>query len=147
MKNWFLAVLVPALLSSALSAGELLDNRTPVALTPTEKAYVLGQMRLFVESIDTIVAGLADGNSSEAEETAAARGSIRNQSDPAFPKTLGAKLPPEWKQFGGNTRKGFDTLAKEISGSGDIKVPLKHLGELMQNCAACHASYRISDAE
>jgi hypothetical protein len=147
MKIWFSGCLALALLSSSLCAEETPDTRTPVALSPLEKAYVLGQMRLFVESIETIAVGLADGNRPEAEEAAAARGSTRNKDDPAFPKTLGAKLPPEWKQFGGNTRRGFDTLASNISSSGDIKVPLKQLGEVMKNCVACHASYRIANAE
>jgi hypothetical protein len=104
-------------------------------------------MRLFIESMQTIAAGLADGNKAEAEEAAAARGLLRNQGDPAFPKSLGSKLPPEWKQIGGNTRRGFDTLAQDISSSGDMNVSMKQLGEVMKNCVACHASYRIAEAE
>lgn len=147
MKNFFAVLLAVVFWSGSVSAQEAGDTRTPMALTPTEKAYVLGQMRLFIESIQTIAAGLADGNRTEAGEAATARGLARNQGDPAFPQTLNAKLPPEWKQFGGSTRRGFDTLAHDISSSGDLNVAMKQLGEVMKNCVACHASYRITGAE
>ncbi|WP_152428466.1 cytochrome c [Methyloferula stellata] len=139
------------LCAGTLSAEEVAiddgNGRTALALTPPEKAYVLLQMRQFVESIQIIVAGLADGDKAPAIEAAAARGLKRNQNDPAFPSTLGAKLPQEWKQFGGSTRKGFDALADAISKSEDAKQPLKQLSEVMKNCVGCHASYRVADAK
>ncbi len=139
------------LFAGTLSAQEVTiddgNGRTALALTPPEKAYVLLQMRQFVESIQIITAGLADGDRSAAVEAAAARGLKRNQNDPAFPSTLGAKLPPEWKQFGGSTRRGFDMLAETIGKSDDPRQSLKQLSEVMKNCVGCHASYRVTDAK
>jgi len=80
-------------------------------------------------------------------EAAAARGIRRNANDPAFPPTLGTKLPASWKQFGGGMRKGFDSLAQAISDKQDTSQSLRQLGELMKNCIGCHASYRIADAK
>jgi hypothetical protein len=139
------------LFAGTLSAEEIAtddqDSRTALALTRAEKAYVLGQMRLFVESIQIITGELVDGDKAKAVEAAAARGAKRNQNDPAFPSTLGAKLPQEWKQFGGSTRKGFDALADEIGKSENTGQSLKQLSEVMKNCVACHASYRVVDAK
>jgi hypothetical protein len=114
-------------------------------VTPVERAYILGQMRLFVISIQTIAAGLGAGDRAQAGEAAAARGLQRNANDPAFPLTLGAKLPAQWKQLGGGMRKGFDALAQTIS-SGDAQKSLEQLGIVMTNCVACHATYRVVTA-
>lgn len=144
-----LVFLLTGLLVSSLFCGEIKadseDDRKALALTPAEKAYVLGEMRLFVESIQGIAQGLAENDHAAAAEAAAARGQMRNQNDPAFPASLSAKLPPEWKQFGGATRKGFDRLATEIANSKEGGPILQDLSDLMKNCVACHASYRIID--
>jgi hypothetical protein len=151
MRKLGLGLLVGAALIGSLAAQDIKtdagDDRITVALTPPEKAYVLGQMRLFVESIQGITAGLAEGDTVLAGEAAAARGAKRNANDPAFPPTLGAKLPQEWKQFGGGMRKGFDVLAQGIADHEDTNRSLKQLSEVMKNCMGCHASYRLVDAK
>jgi hypothetical protein len=137
-------------IGSPLAQGIKIDDgndRTALILTPPEKAYVLDQMRHFVGSIQAIAAGLADGDPAQAVEAASARGLKRNADDPAFPPTLGAKLPDAWKQFGGGLRKGFDTLAQGIANKEDTSRSLKQLSEVMTNCIGCHASYRIVDAK
>lgn len=119
------------------------DSRLALPLTPAERGYVLGQMRLFVESIQGIAAGLSDGQRVRAAEAAAARGLERNANDPQFPPTLGAKLPAEWKQLGGALRRGFDGLAQGIGDGEGPQQSLAQLGDVMKNCVACHATYRI----
>jgi hypothetical protein len=69
----------------------------------------------------------------------------RNANDPDFPPTLGAKLPPQWKQLGGGMRKGFDALAQTIN-AGGAQQSLEQLGIVMTNCVACHATYRVTTA-
>ncbi len=151
MRTIGLIFAVGALLAGPVSAQEMKadegDGRTVVALTPPEKAYVLDQMRQFVESIQNVAAGLADEDRARAAEAAAARGFKRNANDPSFPPALGNKLPVEWKQFGGGVRKGFDTLGQGISEKQDTGQSLRQLGELMKNCVGCHASYRIVEAK
>jgi hypothetical protein len=119
------------------------DSRLALSLTPAERTYVLGQMRLFVESIQAIATGLADGQRARAVEVAAARGLKRNAADPAFPSTLGAKLPADWKQLGGALRRGFDGLAQGMAEGEGPQQSLARLGDVMKNCVACHATYRI----
>ncbi len=122
------------------------DSRVALPLAPAERAYVLGQMRLFVESIHAVADDLADGRRAQAAEAAAARGIKRNADDPEFPPTLGAKLPAEWKQLGRAMRGGFDLLAQEIAGGEGPQRTLGRLGDITKNCVACHASYRITAA-
>jgi hypothetical protein len=121
------------------------DGRVAVVVTVVEKEYVLGQMRLFVTSIQAIAAALAVDDRAQAGEAAAARGLRRNANDPAFPPTLDAKLPPQWKQMGGSMRKGFDTLAQGISAGDGTRQSLAQLSEVMTNCVACHATYRLAE--
>jgi hypothetical protein len=104
-------------------------------------------MRLFVTSIQTIAAGLGADDRAQASEAAAARGAKRNANDPAFPPTLDAKLPPQWKQLGGGMRRGFDALAQGIGSGEGAQKSLEQLGVVMTNCVACHATYRIATSQ
>jgi hypothetical protein len=120
------------------------DGRQAVVVTPAERNYMLNQMRLFVTSVQTISAGLGADDRAQASGAAAARGAKRNANDPAFPATLDAKLPPLWKQLGGEMRRGFDALAQGISAGDGTRKSLEQLGIVMTNCVACHATYRIA---
>ncbi|MBG0810760.1 hypothetical protein IY145_15415 [Methylosinus sp. H3A] len=133
-------------LTTASARGEDADSRVAVAMTAPEKAFVLGQMRLFVKSIEQIVSALASGDRATAAQAAAARGGARFQAENAMPPTLGAKFPETWRSFGQPMRKGFDELAKGLADGEGESRSLARLGELMRNCVACHESYRIVDA-
>jgi len=131
-----------ALITAAM-AEPAEDAREPAAFTKAERAYILGQMRLFLTSIQAMTEGLAEGKLTVVAEAAAARGLKRNVHDPDFPKTLGAKLAPLWKQMGGGTRKGFDQIA-EAAQQGESKDKILGLmGETMKNCVACHQTYKL----
>lgn len=135
------------LVSLAPGAGAQEDARAAVRLTTIEKTYVLGQMRLFVESIERIVTALARGDRAAAAEAAAARGAQRFQATNDMPASLSAKLPEQWRAFGRPMRQGFDDLAQSIVAEGEDKSrALAGLSGIMRNCVGCHASYRIVDA-
>jgi hypothetical protein len=145
-----LALLVLACSVGVTSAGEAApgdkDSREVVVVTPVERNYILSQMRMFVTSIQTVAAGLGADDRAQAAEAAAARGLKRNANDPAFPPTLDAKLPQQWKQLGGGMRRGFDALAQSISAGDGTQKSLEQLGVVMMNCVACHATYRVATA-
>jgi cytochrome c556 len=122
------------------------DSREAIVVTPAERNYILGQMRMFVTSIQTVAAGLGADDRAQAAEAASARGAKRNANDPAFPRTLDAKLPPQWKQLGGGMRRGFDALAQGINAGDGTQKSLEQLGIVMTNCIACHATYRVATA-
>lgn len=133
-------------LSTIAARGDESDQRVAVAMTAPEKAFVLGQMRLFVKSVEQIVSALSVSDRAAAAEAAAARGAQRFQAENAMPPTLGPKFPETWRSFGQPMRKGFDELAKGLTEGEDATRALARLGELMRNCVACHESYRIVDA-
>lgn len=139
-------VLVIASLAITPAARAQEDARAAVTMTVVEKAFVLGQMRLFVESLEQIVTALAAGDRAAAAEAAAARGAQRFQSANDMPASLSEKFPKQWRAFGGPMRQGFDALARGVAEGEDQSRSLARLGEIMRNCVACHASYRIVDA-
>jgi len=61
----------------------------------------------------------------------------------AVPGTLIGKLPIEFKKLGFDTHLKFDQLALNAEDFGDNNQVLIQLSNLMQNCVACHAAYRI----
>jgi len=57
-----------------------------------------------------------------------------------------AKLPLQFKALGMSTHKGFDQIAMDAHDLGDAKHSLQQLGQLMNNCVACHATYQLRSA-
>jgi cytochrome c556 len=119
------------------------DAREPAPRTKAERAYILEQMRLLVESIQAITEGLATDHMEDVIEAAAARGLHRNANDPAYPASMKAKETPLWKQMGGGTRRGFDELADAAKNGATKEKQLAILAETMKNCVACHQTYRL----
>jgi hypothetical protein len=142
----FTAICLFVAIASSPAGGDESDARAALALTPFEKVFVLGQMRLFVHSVEQIVSGLATNDRAAIAEAAAARGARRFRSENVMPATLAAKLPDRWKGFGQPMRMGFDELARGASEGEDQSRSLARLGEIMRNCVGCHAAYRIVDA-
>jgi hypothetical protein len=133
------------LIAQPAIAADAADSRQPLAVTAAEKAYILGQMRLFLASIQMIVKAAAKGDTKAVADAAAARGRRQNAGDPHFPKSLGAKLPPLWKQMGSGVRGGFDSLADSARSGATREQGLTILSETMRNCVACHQTYRLVD--
>lgn len=140
------AVAIGFLLSSAVTlANPVADMREPAPRTLEEKAYVLEEMRLLVESIQTITGGLATGHMEDVIEAAAAQGQRRNAKDSAYPAAMRIKETPLWKQINNSTRQGFDELADAARDGAPKEKQLAILAETMQNCIACHQAYRLVD--
>jgi hypothetical protein len=118
------------------------DTREAAVRTPAERAFILGQMRLFLGSVQAIAADLAEGDMKAVTTEAAARGR-RGTPLSEIPPGLKAKETPAWGAMMGGVRKGFDGMA-EAAGSGATAVEVMGLmGETMRNCVACHQTYRL----
>ncbi len=128
-----------ALPANAL-AGD--DGRTAIVLSASERNAILIEMRGFLESVQGIVAGLAEQNS-QAIATSARKSGMASARDVA--PALKDKLPTEFKKLGMATHMAFDDLARESMEIGDKQIMLKQLGALMGNCTSCHAGYRIDE--
>ena len=122
------------------------DTREAAQRTPEEKEFVLDQMRLFLTSLQAINADLADGRMTEAAAEAAARGR-KASAQLAKPASISAKESDTWKTLMGNVRVGFDNIASSAAAGQPVPRVLGEVGATMQNCVACHRTYRIVETE
>lgn len=119
------------------------DNRVAIQLTPGEKDLVLAEMRAFLISVQQITQGVA---SKDMPMIASSARKVGRAAQQGVPGSLMGKLPLEFKQLGLDTHEKFDLLALDAEQLEDENHSLAQLGTLMQNCVACHASYRLEVA-
>ena len=122
------------------SVAEANDERTAIILTQGEKDFILTEMRGFLAAVQQIVEGLDEKDLKKVAESAKEVG-MANMSE--VPGSLMRKLPLGFKQMGHPTHAAFDDLAIEAADMGDKDKVLNKLATLMQNCVACHNSYRL----
>jgi len=116
------------------------DGREIITLTEAEKAIVMEQMRQMLSSVQGITDGLAQGDSQAVLESASLSSPSMMQD---LPSQIRMKFPEPFSQMGMATHMAFAQISKEAK---DIKNPvpiLKQLSEAIQNCDACHATYRF----
>ena len=116
------------------------DNRLAIQLTPGEKDLVLAEMRAFLASVQQITHGVTTKDMQLIASSARRVGLAAQQS---VPGSLMGKLPLSFKQLGRDTHAQFDVLALDAEQLEDEAHALAQLGTLMQNCVACHATYRL----
>lgn len=136
--------LVGLVLAAALLATPAIaeDAREPAVRTEAERAFILGQMRLFLQSIQAIASALADNDLKTVAEEAAARGR-KGTPLSEIPPGMKAKETPGWTALMGGARTGFDDLAVAAQAGAPPTKLIGMLGETMRNCVACHQSYRL----
>ncbi len=116
------------------------DGRTAVLLEPAERQAVLGEMRILLETAQTIIEALAQEDM-ETVETAARQ--VGKAAISTMDFRLRAKLPLEFKKLGFGTHYAFDDIADmAAAGKPAREIQLK-VAETMNNCIACHASYQL----
>jgi hypothetical protein len=120
------------------------DSREQIALTPAEYNYVLGNMRLHLADVQTIVNALANDQPATAHEAATRLGSHYFDTNQKRPASLLAKLPPGFIHMSRTYHAQFDELANGISRGDPIAASLQRLSTAMQTCVGCHAVYSIA---
>jgi len=98
-------------------------------------------MRAFLESVEGITQGIAEG--SKQRVAASARRSGWAMMDDAA-TAMALKLPPEFVAVSIDTHQKFDDLAAAAEAGAAKGKLLGDLGQILTNCTACHASYRLS---
>lgn len=116
------------------------DGRQAIILPEAEREFVLREMRMFLASVQTIIEG---AGKPDMNQVAAAARQVGAEAQQAVPGSLMGKLPLNFKRLGLDTHKKFDALALDAKQLGDPQHALQQLSELMNNCVACHATYRI----
>lgn len=126
--------------------GEVLpasDGRTAILLTDGERDLVLGEMRAFLQAVQVVIAASGSG---DMKAIAVAARQVGAAAQEGVPAALVGKLPGEFKVLGFDTHRKFDALALDAEQLEDPAHTREQLAELMSNCVACHAAYRIDRA-
>lgn len=119
------------------------DERTAVVLNKDERNLILKEMRNFLVITQGVSAAITDNDIRLAAKLATEAGMTAEQNTPG---ALLSKIPLSMKTLGFDTRKKFDQIATDAI---QIKNPAhsrRQLDMLMQNCIACHASFKLVEA-
>ncbi len=137
-----LAVIAGGLGYTFLIKGETVaasDGRKALLLEAGERDLVLSEMRQFLEAVQTIIAAKEE----DMDNVVKAARKVGFAAQQGVPASLMKKLPLDFKQLGMGTHKAFDQLAIDAKDLGDKQQVIEQLGQLMNNCVACHKLYRI----
>jgi len=115
------------------------DPRQNLQLTPSERAEFLSEMRNMLTSIQHILLGIG---SSDRELIAEYARSSGNRMARATPTSVRAKLPQSFRDIGGPTHMMFEELAVHAE-TDEMEMLARQTGELMKQCMACHATFRV----
>ena len=119
------------------------DAREPALRTEVERDFILGQMRLFLQSTQAITVALSKNDLKTVADEATARGR-KGTPLSAIPPGMKAKETPAWTAMMGGARAGFDDIAKAAHEGAPPSELIGMLGATMSNCVGCHQSYRLA---
>lgn len=115
------------------------DQRTCLGLTVSEKAAFLGEMRQMLASIQGIMAGIGTRDRALIIQSARYSGNRMARETPA---SIKQKTPLSFKEIGGPTHMLFEEIVVRAV-DDDMDMLAKLTGNLMKNCLACHAVFRV----
>lgn len=116
------------------------DGRVAVVLEPPERDLLLREMRLFLEGLQAMAAGLEKDDLAAVATAARALGSTMTGD---VPPALMTKLPLEFKTLGLSVHRDFDQIALDAERLGLAKHTLGQVSVVMQKCVACHRTYQL----
>ncbi|MDH3639962.1 MAG: hypothetical protein OES09_16085 [Gammaproteobacteria bacterium] len=125
------------------AANTRLDDREAVHLNDEERQFVLVEMQNYVVSLQQLISALSTNDMQGVATAARPMGMQAMQNAPA---TLMAKMPGGFRSLGMPTHMAFDQIAQSAESGVDASSILSMLSKAMNNCVACHASYRIERA-
>ncbi len=114
------------------------DSRINLNLTPSEQAEFLAEMRQMLASIQGVMQGIGESDRNGIAEAARLAG---NRMARATPPSVRAKLPQSFRDIGGPTHMMFEELAVRAE-TDDMDMLARDAGKLMNQCLACHATFR-----
>ncbi len=137
-----LALTVPAACQTAPpSAVPSADSRESITLTGEELAHLRAGMRTYLEATHAITDALARNKLRQAVDKAREAGT---QSMQGTSLAVAATLPPAFTLLALDTHQKFDALAQAASGAATRADIQQQLSDILANCTACHATYRVA---
>lgn len=117
------------------------DGRAEIVLAPADRDLVLTEMRGFLSAVQGITAAVSRDDLAVVAEQARGMG---RAAVGQIPVSLMQALPLEFKTLGNSVHADFDQLALDAEQLGDREHALRQLGDILNKCVACHATYRLS---
>jgi hypothetical protein len=115
------------------------DTRISLGFTASEKTVFLSEMRQMLASIQGIMMGMGTEDRALIIKSAKYSG---NRMAKATPQSIKDKTPSAFDQLGGPTHMKFEELVVRAE-EDDMDMLAELTGELMQNCVACHATFKV----
>ena len=121
------------------------DARTLVSLPEPMRAHALANMRDHLYTLQAINDALARNAFDEAASLAELRLGMTSL-DAHGAADLAPHLPRDMQDYGTQMHRAasrFAITTQNASVNGDVRPALGALGEVMQQCVACHAAFRF----
>ena len=117
------------------------DSRSEIKMTKENREYVMAEMRGFLESVQKINDGIAKNDPNMVAGVGEQSGACKINT---IPQGLVRSLPYEFKQMGFHTHELFDVMSKMAKQKYDRQEIQVKMNELLNNCVACHQTYKIT---
>jgi hypothetical protein len=127
------------------AAGDAADGRELVRFPDDMRIHTLANMRDHLATLEQINRALAGGEYERAAELAEKRLGMTSLEAHGAAHLAGF-MPQGMQQIGSGMHRAasrFAIEAQNASLNNDPKTALRALGEVMQQCVACHAAYRL----
>ena len=139
---WVLSLGIVAYIFVKGSTEKADDGRLAIKLQRAERNLVLGEMRMLLAGVQTILEAALDNDMKIIESTTLSLG-MKAAVD-VNPKLM-AKLPLEFKSTGMGVHRSFDELSLKVhSGMSKDKI-LREVSDIMRTCVGCHQAYRLDE--
>ena len=119
------------------------DGRTEILLAPSERDYVLAEMRQLLKAVHGVVTAVGDPAKGMQEAEQAARAAGMKMAADADPVIM-MKLPLAFKQMGMSIHADMDALADAVVQNETPQQILRRLSGMTARCTTCHDLYRFS---
>lgn len=138
-------VILTLLVSFSSFANEISteDLRTPVVLTEVEKNMALGEMRLFLESLNGVFKALSKNDYVKAAFHARKSGMVVPTTIRETNPDIINKLPIKMKLTGMMVHQMFDSLGDDLENQIPLDKVMKKLGKITNKCVWCHKTYKF----
>lgn len=121
------------------------DNRMTVEMPPMMRAHMLSNMRDHLLALEQITRALANREYDKAADIAEQRLGMSSMDDHGAAH-MGKVMPREMGLIGTNMHKAasrFAIAARDAELEGGLNAAFSALSEVMQQCVACHAGYKV----
>ncbi|KAB2943132.1 hypothetical protein [Hyphomicrobium sp.] len=117
------------------------EQRTLIVLSGNELAHLRSGMRVYLESVQGIIEGLAENKMARVKDEARKAGvEILG----AVPASTAVTLPVDFLMLSMDTHQKFDALSAAAAAGASKSEVLGSLRDILSNCTSCHARYRGS---